>query len=120
MGLAVLTPAVSYVRGRTRATPKFHPEGDFRDDNWIVVGTLIDTRLFHEVGGFSDYPHGFEDWSLWAKATRAGAKVIKVPDAIYYAHVNPQSKHRVAWRNRKEQVRMHEQVRRELWPELYA
>jgi GT2 family glycosyltransferase len=114
----LLTPAVSYVhKGRPRP-PKFHPEGDFRDDNFIVVGTLVERELFHKVEGFGDYPHGFEDWSLWAKCWKAGARVVRVKRAVYYAHVDRNSKHRTAWRDREWQVEMHYKVRRELFPEL--
>lgn len=114
----LLTPAVSYVhKGRPRP-PMFHPEGDFRNDNFIVVGTLVQRELFLQVGGFGDYPHGFEDWSLWAKCWKAGAKVVRVRKAIYRAHVNPKSKHRQGWRDRKWQVEMHNKIRAELFPEL--
>lgn len=117
----LFTPAVRYVRkgkpGKTRFPPKL---GTLKDDNHLIVGTMIERTLFHEVGGFGDYPHGFEDWSLWAKAWKAGARVIQVPHAVYRAHVNPQSKHRQGWRNRSWQVAMHERVRRELFPEDYA
>lgn len=115
----LLTPAVSYIfNGRPRP-PKFHPLGDLRDDNFLVVGTLVERELFMKVGGFGDYPHGFEDWSLWAKCWKIGARVVQVKHAIYYAHVNPKSKHRQAWRDRKWQVEMHNRVRRELFPEVY-
>lgn len=113
----LLTPAVSYVRKNRRATPMFHPIGDLRSDNYLVVGTLVERDLFEKVGGFSDYPHGFEDWSLWAKCWKEGAQVVQVPLAVYIAHVNQNSKHRQGWRNRKWQVAMHERVRDELFPE---
>lgn len=114
----LLTPAVSYVRKGRPQPPKLLPVGDLRDDNYLVVGTVVQRDLFLKVGGFGDYPHGFEDWSLWAKCWKAGAKIIQVKRAIYYAHINPRSKHRVAWRNREWQVEMHNRVRRELFPEL--
>ena len=113
----LLTPAVSYVhKGRPRP-PMFHPVGNFQDDNYIVVGTLVERDLFFQVGGFGDYPHGFEDWSLWAKCWKAGARVVQVKRAVYYAHVNPQSKHRQGWKDRQWQVSMHQKVRAELFPE---
>lgn len=116
----LLTPAVSYVhKGRPRP-PMFHPIGDFRDDNYIVVGTLVQRDLFFKVGGFGDYPHGFEDWSLWAKCWKAGARVVQVKRAIYYAHVNSKSKHRQGWKDRNWQVATHQRVRSELFPELTA
>ena len=115
-GWLLLTPAVSFIRKGSPQPPHFLDRGiPLSEDNWLVVGTLIQRELFREVGGFSEYPHGFEDWSLWAKAWQAGAKIIKVPDAIYRYHVNPQSKHKLAWRDRKWQVEMHNKVRAELF-----
>ena len=115
-GWLLLTPAVSMIRKGKEGSPSFFDRGiPLSEDNWLVVGTLIQRELFKEVGGFSEYPHGFEDWSLWAKAWQAGAKIIKVPDAIYRYHVNPQSKHKQGWRDRKWQVEMHNKVRAELF-----
>jgi glycosyltransferase involved in cell wall biosynthesis len=114
----IFTPAVSYVRKGRPAPPKFNDRGiSLRDDNWLVVGSLIRRSFFFSLGGFSDYPHGFEDWSLWAKAWKAGARIVKVPGAVYYAHVNPRSKHRQGWRDRRWQVETHNRVRAELFPE---
>jgi cellulose synthase/poly-beta-1,6-N-acetylglucosamine synthase-like glycosyltransferase len=109
----LLQPAVSYVlKGRPRA-PRFLT-GNLRTDNYLVVGTLVQRDLFMQVGGFSDYSHGFEDWSLFSKCWRAGAQVIQAKGAVYYAHVNPKSVHRTNWRNRKWQVEMHQKVESEL------
>jgi len=112
----LLTPAVSYIRKGKAAPPVFLDRGiPLSEDNWLVVGTLIQRDLFLEIGGFSDYPHGFEDWSCWAKAWKAGAKIVKVPEAVYLCHVNPQSKHKQGWRDRKWQVETHNRVRAELF-----
>jgi glycosyltransferase involved in cell wall biosynthesis len=110
----LLTPAVSQVRKGRPSPPKFYPEVDLLQANWLIVGTLIPRWLFSAVGGFHDYDHGFEDWSLWNKAYRYGARVVKVPKAVYVQHVNPQSKHRQGWRNRRWQVETHQRVQREL------
>lgn len=118
----LFTPAVSYWwPGRRRANPaRFLPGTDLTRGNYLVLGTLVQRDLFMQVGGFGDYPHGYEDWSLWAKCSKAGAQVVQVRRAVYIAHVNPRSKHRVAWRDTVWQVQMHEQVRRDLFPEEYA
>lgn len=113
--LVLLTPAVRQIRKGRPGAPFFFDRGiSLRQDNWLVVGTLVHKDLFWEVGGFGDYPHGFEDFSLWSKCFRAGATVVKVPDAVYVYHHNPQSKHKQGWRDRKWQVATHQRVVAEL------
>lgn len=111
---ALLTPIVQRIIKGRRKPPSFYPEVSLLSGNWLVVGTVLERSLFMEVGGFSDYPHGFEDWSLWYKCTRVGAEVVRVPQAVYLQHVNPLSKHRTGWRDRRYQVATHERVQREL------
>lgn len=113
-------PAVQYVRKNVVAPPLVMPEKDLRSDNYLVVGTVVNRNLLQSVGGFSDYPHGFEDWSAWAKCWRAGARVVPVPEAVYVAYINPRSKHRQLWRDRKSQVALHLRVQAELFPEGVA
>jgi glycosyltransferase involved in cell wall biosynthesis len=115
---ALLQPAVRYCRqGSKSMTPIIIPQKDLRHDNYLVIGTVLRRNLFKKVKGFNDYPHGFEDWSLWAKCWKAGATVYPVPEAIYNAHINPQSQHRTMWRNRKLQVETHLRIQAELFPE---
>jgi len=113
----LLTPAVCYVNKGRHQQARFLPGDDLSKNNFLVVGTLVQSDLFHSVGGFSDYPHGFEDWSLWAKCWKAGAEIVRVKQAIYIAHIDPRSKHRMQWRDRKWQLEMHEKVAAELFPE---
>lgn len=110
----LLTPRVQQIIGGRRRPPRFYPEVNLLSGNWLIVGTLIERELFEKVGGFGDYPHGFEDWSLWYKATKLGAEVVRVKDAVYVQHVNPKSKHRMGWRDRKYQVSTHISVQKEL------
>ena len=111
----LLMPAVSYVHGRKRHAAVMSDIRDLTVDNFLVIGTLVQRDLFLKVGGFEDYPHGFEDWSLWAKCWKAGAKIVQVPGATYIAYVNPRSKHRMAWRNRRWQLEMHNRIKAELF-----
>ena len=116
--MTLFQPAVRYVRnGNLRVNPILIPTKDLRTDNYLVIGTMVPRELFLRVDGFNDYPHGFEDWSAWAKCWKAGAVIVQVPHAIYRAHVNPQSAHRKMWRNRAWQVETHLRVQAELFPE---
>lgn len=115
--LYLFQPSVQYVRKKTKAKPVLIPEGDLRNDNFLVVGTVVNRNLLQSVGGFNDLPHGFEDWSAWAKCWKAGAQIVPVPEAVYIAYINLRSKHRTQWRNKKEQVETHMRVAAELFPE---
>lgn len=110
----LFTPAVAHVRQGRMQPARFYPEVNLLNANYLVVGTLIERSLFERVGGFGDFPHGFEDWALWYKCARLGAKVVPVRRAIYIEHINRDSIHRAAWRDRRTQVQMHMRVAREL------
>lgn len=119
----LFTPAVQHVRKGRPGAPEFMDRGiSLRDDNWMVIGTMIHKDLFWKVGGFDDYPHGFEDWALWSKCYRVGAEIVKVPDAVYRYHHNPQSAHKQGWRNRRQQVATHLRIAAELdaWEKAQA
>ena len=112
---ALLQPSVCYVRKGHKGPVTLNPQKDLTVDNYLIIGTVLRRELFNEVGGFNDYPHGFEDWSLWAKAWKAGAGIIKVPDAVYRYFYNPRSKHKQGWRDRKCQVETHQRVAKEIF-----
>lgn len=112
----LLTPAVSYVQKGRRRPPRFHTEVSLELGNWLVVGTLLERYMFEKVGGFPDYPHGFEDWALFARCWKEGADVRKVPRAVYIAYINPNSKHREGWKDRAWQVATHQRIQKELFP----
>ena len=111
----LFTPAVQQIRKGRPGRPFFFPECDFRTGNWIVIGTMISRSLFTEIGGFREHPHGLEDWNLWARAVRAGARVVKVKDAVYRAHMNPRSKHHVLSRDRPAYMAAYEAARVDAW-----
>ena len=110
----LLTPIVQQVTRGRRRRPAFYPQVDLASGNWLVIGTSLQRSLFIEAQGFEDYPHGFEDWSLWSKCAKLGAHVVKVPRAVYIQHMNPRSKHRLGWRDRQWQVDTHLRVQSEL------
>lgn len=110
----LLNPRVRKIVRGHHHPPRFYPTCNLLTGNYLVIGTVVERSLFERAGGFEDYPHGFEDWSLWYKCTRLGAKVKPVPGAIYIQHVNPKSKHRMGWRDRNYQVSTHVRVQTEL------
>lgn len=75
--------------------PVMIPRTDMHDRNCVVIGAMITTEFFLEVGGFDDYPV-MEDWALWLKMMQAGAEIVDVPDAIYRVHVQALSRNQPA------------------------
>jgi len=84
-------PAVQYVHPGYEADPVTLEDRDIRRLNPCVIGTLVPKKLFHDVGGFADFPV-YEDWDLWLRCWRAGATIQHVPDAIYRAWVRDNSR----------------------------
>ena len=109
------TPIVQQVRGGKKIKPFFYPECSLETGNWLIIGTLISKRLFDEVGGFHEHPHGLEDWNLWARCVRAGAEIVKVKRAIYIAHFNRHSKHHELARDRNGYRAAYEKARLDAW-----
>lgn len=88
----LLAPAIEYVHaGVRRGRPAIPNKGRWPDLNECVIGTLVSRDLFLEVGGFRDLP-SLEDYDLWLRCVRAGARIVHVPDAIYLVHVSPRSR----------------------------
>lgn len=61
--------------------------------NWLVVGTVAPAELLLRVGGWRDF-HWSEDWDLWVRCWQAGATIEAIPQAVYRAHVRPDSRNR--------------------------
>lgn len=111
----LFTPAVQWIRKGRPSPPSFQREVPLERGNWLVIGTMISRQLFTEIGGFHEHPHGLEDWNLWARAVRAGATIVKVPDAVYIAHWNAQSKHHRLFRDRRNFAAAYEAARADAW-----
>jgi hypothetical protein len=59
--------------------------------NHIVIGAMVRSELFREVGGFRDFPI-LEDWDFWIRCALAGADMQPCFDAIYRVHVQESSR----------------------------
>ena len=66
--------------------------GDLEAGNYCVIGSMFRKGLFEKVGGFLDEPI-WEDWSLWLRMWRAGAKV-EPSFSIYKVHYNGNGRNR--------------------------
>lgn len=119
-------PAVRYVRdGRPRAPYVPRVAGHTHDcsaecmeaGNFCVVGTCVRTELVRRVGGWRPELL-YEDWSLFARCVRAGGTLETIPEAVYRAHVRPDSRNRAPDRVAREQA--HWEIHRAVWPERYA
>lgn len=85
-----------------------------RDGNWVLIGAAVRTEAVREVGGWVDFDWS-EDWALWAKLFKAGASFELIEDAVYRAHVRPDSRNRAATAEEKEAA--HRAIERHVWPE---
>jgi hypothetical protein len=63
------------------------PKSNLLIGNHLVIGSMVRSDLFFEVGGFQDLPI-LEDWDLWIRCWLAGAKIGVAPEAIYRVHVS--------------------------------
>ncbi len=84
-------PAVSWVTDHSATAPRTLADRKIETMNPCVIGTAIRRELFLDLGGFKDWP-AYEDWCLYLRATRSGAVIEHVPDAVYRAWVTPHSR----------------------------
>lgn len=115
-GEYLLTPSIRYGAGRVFSPPRFWPEIEAVDGNWLVVGTLVPRRIFELVGGWDEYEL-YEDWALWAKCVIAGTSIVKVPEAEYLVHVTANSRNR--GKPRKTYLYWRQRIGADIWPDLY-
>lgn len=71
-----------------------------REGNWLLIGSAVRTELLRKAGGWRDYPWS-EDWSTWIRCWKAGGTFELISDAIYRAHVRPDSRNRGATQEAK-------------------
>lgn len=120
----LLTPAVAYITNTPKRMieepPKFWREVPFTQGNWLVIGTAIKRSFFFDIGGFADEPAfgAYEDYELWLRADKAGARIRKVPEAVYRAWKEPDSRHRGV--SRETRLGWHYEIGRRHYPTIYT
>ena len=121
VGRYLLTPAVAYSKpGQEKHDPQLLPTKGLEYGNCLILGTLIEREFFLELGGFRDWNarngNQMDDWDLWLRALRAGAKIVQVPDAVYVARMHPSPS-----RDESREVKLHWQweIGRAHFPKLY-
>jgi len=63
--------------------------------NYMVIGTLINSHIFHRAGGFDEL-EAYEDWDLWLRCVyKLGCTPVKVRGAIYRALVRKDGRNMV-------------------------
>jgi glycosyltransferase involved in cell wall biosynthesis len=96
----IRVPAVRYIRNTRAEHPRIPNVAGHRHDcqaacldygNWIVIGAPVRTDLARGVGGFHDHPW-CEDYDFWVRCWKNGASIVRVPSAIYRAHVHSGSR----------------------------
>jgi hypothetical protein len=81
----------SYPGGLMDDEPVLISKKDIKKSNYLVIGTMCKAEMFHDVGGFKDYPI-LEDWDLWIRMHKAGAIVGACPEAVYIVNVRDNSR----------------------------
>jgi glycosyltransferase involved in cell wall biosynthesis len=95
----IRAPAVRYQAGGPARIPTVAGHSHQCEDaclfygNWLVVGSLVRAELVRKVGGWKEYPV-YEDFDLWQRCWLAGATFEAIPQAVYRAHVLPNSRNR--------------------------
>lgn len=90
----LLVPALRRVWPDCRESgPEIPNRGRWPRLNECVIGTLIDHRLFDDLGGFRDLP-SLEDYDLFLRAYDVGAPLVYVEEAVYRECVNPDGRNR--------------------------
>ncbi len=77
------------------------------DGNWLLVGAAIRTELVHRAGGWREWPV-YEDWDLFLRCHLLGASFELIRDAVYRAHVRPDSRNRAP--SMQEKNRVHREI----------
>lgn len=109
---ALMIPRVQYVDGQGGEELPCFPNRrqPFTRMNHAVIGTLVPTTVFREVGGFGKEPI-YEDWALWLRCVKAGCLLVYTVDAVYRAYRRDASRNTSLGDRERRDV--YDQIRRE-------
>ena len=96
-------PVARYIRGgrsnlwQPRVYGHSHDCGAecLSDGNWLLIGSAVRTSVLRAAGGWREF-NWSEDWDTWIRCWKRGATFELISDAIYRAHVRPDSRNRGA------------------------
>lgn len=81
---------------RPRTFASYHPLREREEqplailrENFVFVGSLFERRAYERVGGLRPEHSGAEDWDLWIRLIRAGARVVASPVATVIYRLSP-------------------------------
>lgn len=111
------TSFVSFTAQNRVHPPQFMPDCSLRDGNPMIIGTMVPRQLFLDNGGFTENVPLYEDWMLFAQLWKRGAPIIKVPNAIYLAHMRRRSRNRAV--RAQERTYWHQWIGHQVFPEHY-
>jgi glycosyltransferase involved in cell wall biosynthesis len=58
---------------------------DFKQNNQINCCSLFRKEIWEKIGGYDETMRlGYEDWDYWLRATKAGYKVITIPEYLFF------------------------------------
>lgn len=117
-GPGLYLPRTAFAKNGVIREPHFLGADNLRDGNPMIIGTTIPRRLFNQIGGFTDHVALFEDWLLFAQLWKAGAPIVRVPDAIYIAHMHRGSRNRQP--KPPERLYWHQWIGHTVFPEHYG
>lgn len=84
------------------------PHSSILEGNWLVISTMARTSVVRAAGGFRELPI-LEDWDLWIRCIRGGAKIGRAPGAVLQVAVNESSRN-----SRQDDDRLHHEVYRQI------
>lgn len=84
-------PAVQFIKHGIPQKAELLNDRDIEATNPCVIGTAIRQKMFAEIGGFQEFS-AWEDYALFLKAYRRGAKITHNEKAVYVVHASNNSR----------------------------